>query len=104
MKQFSSVLFSGFLLCYLFSITLSFNAAAQRENNHWHFGENHHIDFNAVPPVYAANSSMLSNEACATVSDAQGNLLFYTMGSRIWDRNGNERLQPGRGTGITSSR
>ena len=90
MKQFSSVLFSGFLLCYLFSITLSFNAAAQRENNHWHFGENHHIDFNAVPPVYAANSSMLSNEACATVSDAQGNLLFYTMGSRIWDRNGNE--------------
>lgn len=66
------------------------NAAAQGENNHWHFGKNHHIDFNVTPPVYAANSNLSTSESCASVSDAQGNLLFYTIGCRIWDRNGNE--------------
>lgn len=66
------------------------NAFAQGENNHWHFGQGYHIDFNVTPPAYAPNSNMSSREACATVSDAQGNLLFYTIGCRVWDRNGNE--------------
>lgn len=63
---------------------------AQGENNHWHFGRGHHIDFNSTPPAYAPNSNMASMESCVTVSDPQGNLLFYTMGCRIWDRNGDE--------------
>lgn len=63
---------------------------AQGENNHWHFGAGHHLNFNANPATYASNSSMLTFESSATVSDAQGNLLFYTVGCRIWDRNGNE--------------
>ena len=65
-------------------------AFAQGENNHWVFGEGDHIDFNAVPPTYVQNTSMETMESAATVSDAQGNLLFYTIGCRIWDRNGNE--------------
>lgn len=66
------------------------NLFAQGENNHWHFGQGHSINFNTTPPTYGSASAMRTNESCATVSDAQGNLLFYTMGSRVWDRNGVE--------------
>lgn len=74
-------------ICLFFFTTATF---AQGENNHWHFGQGHHIDFNTNPPLYASNSNMSSYESCAAVSDAQGNLLFYTIGCRVWDRNGNE--------------
>jgi len=73
-----------FLLCGIYT------ANAQGENNHWVFGAGDHIDFNVNPPTYLQNTNMLTMESSATVSDAQGNLLFYTIGCRIWDRNGNE--------------
>lgn len=63
---------------------------AQGENNHWYFGMGHHLNFNANPPAYTSNTSIATFESSAAVSDAQGNLLFYTIGCRIWDRNGNE--------------
>ena len=80
----------NFYFFLFFTLITCYEVSAQGENNHWHFGYGHHIDFNAAPPVYAPNSNMASLESCATVSDAQGNLLFYTMGCRIWDRNGDE--------------
>jgi len=82
--------------CFLYYILFiaSFCSAdksnAQGENNHWHFGTGHHLNFNANPSVYTPNSTIATYESSATVSDAQGNLLFYTVGCRIWDRNGNE--------------
>ncbi|RQO31439.1 hypothetical protein DBR32_05615 [Taibaiella sp. KBW10] len=65
-------------------------ALAQGENKQWHFGMGHHINFNTTPPSYNQNSNMATFESSAAVSDAQGNLLFYTIGCRIWDRNGNQ--------------
>ena len=76
------------VLCALF--TCGHQTFAQGENKHWHFGYGHHIDFNSAPATYNNNSSVSTFESSATVSDAQGNLLFYTIGCRIWDRNGNE--------------
>lgn len=81
--------YSFYFFWFLCLIT-GYSASAQGENNHWHFGQGYHIDFNVTPPAYAPNSNMSSREACATVSDAQGNLLFYTIGCRVWDRNGDE--------------
>lgn len=81
-----------YLLPLLLFILLFHNqtALAQGENNHWHFGNHQHLNFNTVPPTFDLNSNILTFESSATVSDAQGNLLFYTIGCRIWDRNGNE--------------
>lgn len=62
---------------------------AQGENNNWHFGQKMSIDFNLNPPQLQ-ESNIRTNEGCSAVSDAAGNLLFYTMGCRVWDRNGNE--------------
>jgi gliding motility-associated-like protein len=62
--------------------------SAQGENNIWHFGQKMGINFNQNPPqLFESNIS--TTEGCSSVSDASGNILFYSMGARIWDRNGN---------------
>lgn len=50
---------------------------AQGENNVWCFGRRAGIDFNNGNPVFFEHSMNIS-EASVSVSDAAGNLLFYT--------------------------
>ncbi len=58
------------------------------ENRHWIFGTGAWVDFNGVTPSGAALSSISGHgEANASVSDATGQLLFYTNGSVVWNRN-----------------
>lgn len=63
------------------------NLYAQRENQNWYFGNRAAISFAGVSPAALPNSAMVTYEAAASVSDATGNLLFYTNGVNIWDRN-----------------
>lgn len=53
-------------------------------NNQWVFGAGAGVDFNggASPTSGFANDN---KEGCASVSDEQGNLLFYTDGVSVWD-------------------
>ncbi|WP_118974747.1 T9SS type B sorting domain-containing protein [Taibaiella koreensis] len=62
--------------------------SAQLENSIWCFGQHVGINFNTQPPSFFPHN-MNAFEGCTTVSDASGHLLFYSLGSRIWDRNGN---------------
>ena len=64
--------------------TISF---AQKEGNIWYFGENAGLDFNSGNSVALTNGAMLTNEGCASISDNTGNLLFYTDGITVWNRN-----------------
>jgi hypothetical protein len=53
---------------------------------HWTFGDRCHIEFvGGNDPSLATNHAFNSGEGCATWSDAAGNLLFYTDGSRLYD-------------------
>lgn len=64
------------------------NGMAQLENNNWVFGHRAGLNHNGATPVPFSSSIGYGNkEACASVSDQSGNLLFYTDGSRIWNRN-----------------
>lgn len=64
---------------------------AQGENNHWCFGyQGGGLSFTPAGPVARSSGSVLGSEAHATVSDAWGNLLFYTDGQTIFD----QRHQP----------
>ncbi|MBT7995778.1 MAG: hypothetical protein HN691_12955, partial [Bacteroidetes bacterium] len=72
------------LLLWLFS---SFSSYAQKEGNIWYFGANAGIDFNGSTPVALTNGAMNSKEGCASICDSDGNILFYTNGVNIWNRN-----------------
>ena len=64
--------------------------------NNWYFGEQTAINFTNGVPAEMFNSVMNSNEGCATISDENGDLLFYTNGGGmpnasniggVWNRN-----------------
>ncbi|MGV6845697.1 MAG: T9SS type B sorting domain-containing protein, partial [Lutibacter sp.] len=60
---------------------------AQGEANNWFFGNGAGLNFNNNT-VTATNGSLYTNEGCASFSDSNGNLLFYTDGIKVWDKNG----------------
>lgn len=81
-------------LLFLFYTLTSF---AQGEANVWYFGERAGLDFNSGAPVALTNGQLDTLEGCATISNNSGQLLFYTDGITVWDRN--HAIMPN-GTGL----
>ena len=72
------------LLILLFFALKSFS---QKEANIWYFGENAGLDFNTNPPTALTNGMLDTFEGCSSFSDADGNLLFYSDGITVYDKN-----------------
>jgi len=70
-----------------FLILFPFSTYAQKESNIWYFGDYAGLDFNSGEPVALVNSAMYQGEGCASISDSSGNILFYTNGMTVWDKN-----------------
>lgn len=70
------------LLCVL----LNSLAVGQPQSTHWYFGDSAAIEFTDTGVVALTESAMFSREGCATTSDSLGNLLFYTTGFQVWNR------------------
>jgi hypothetical protein len=69
-------------LCILLTTT----AYAQvGRNSNWYFGTYAAVSFNSGTPVAVSGSAMSVREGNATMSDASGNLLFYTNGMTVWN-------------------
>ncbi|WP_461044473.1 T9SS type B sorting domain-containing protein [Spirosoma harenae] len=62
-------------------------AQSPKNTNNWFFGANAGITFNSGSPQALTNGKLNSAEGVAARSDANGQLLFYTDGSTIWNRN-----------------
>lgn len=60
--------------------------AQQPEANIWYFGNFLGLDFNSGTAVPLNNGQINTTEGVATISDSNGNLLFYTDGVKIWNR------------------
>lgn len=75
----------------LLFIFLLFNLTcfAQGEANIWYFGENAGIDFNSGTPISIDGGQINTREGCSSFSDADGNLLFYSDGKTVWNKNHN---------------
>ncbi len=73
-----------FLLMLLHLSAISF---AQKENNIWTMGYHAGLDFNSGSAVPVTNS-MVTIGSSASICDASGNLMFYTSGDSVWDKNG----------------
>ena len=60
---------------------------SQKQANKWYFGTNAAIDFNPSSPITIPNSAMEQIEGCSSIADINGNLLFYTNGDSVWNKN-----------------
>lgn len=83
MKKFmkTKTIFLLFLLG--FGVNLLF---AQGENDNWYFGNKAAVNFSGSTPVALNGSAMNTLEGCGSVSDSNGNLLFYVSPQSIWNR------------------
>ncbi|MDI5949612.1 T9SS type B sorting domain-containing protein [Flavobacterium yafengii] len=71
------------LFVFLF---LTIPTFGQKEAAIWYFGNNAGLDFNSGSPVALTNGKLNTAEGCTTISDKNGNLLFYTDGSIVYDK------------------
>ncbi len=81
------------ILCYAL-----IPSKAQEREKIWAFGHRAGVDFNSGSPVAVLTAIEGFGEAAASVTDKNGDLLFYTEGSSVWNRN--HQLMPN-GTNLT---
>lgn len=74
-------IFLTFVLNLVFITTF-----AQGENNNWYFGNKAALNFSNPNPIVLNSSAMNTFESCGSVSDNNGNLLFYANSENIWNR------------------
>ena len=74
-----------FFACLLFILPSSAQQI-QNASNIWYFGDRAGLDFNTSPPTTLTDGQLDTQEGVASVSDDNGNLLFYTDGITVWDR------------------
>ncbi|MEO9501226.1 gliding motility-associated C-terminal domain-containing protein [Nonlabens ulvanivorans] len=77
----------------LLTLVISFSVTAQEESSWWIFGDGAGVEFNPNPQNRSSDPAVLTSgydtdEGVASISDEMGNLLFFTDGSTVWNRNG----------------
>jgi len=71
----------------LLFLGLYFQSVAQKEAYNWYFGQHAALNFSSGAPVSLAGSAMVAPNGCTSISDSAGNLLFYSNGKEVWNRN-----------------
>ena len=73
----------------LILVTIMFTSFvfSQNQGKIWYFGGYAGLDFNTDPPTALTNGKVESDQGCASISDATGSLLFYTEGSKVYNKN-----------------
>ncbi|MEQ3656167.1 MAG: T9SS type B sorting domain-containing protein [Dokdonia sp.] len=74
--------FQLILYCLMTSAVL-----AQKEAAVWYFGEQAGLSFVDGRPIPLLDGQIDSLEGCASIATSDGDLLFYTNGETIWNRN-----------------
>ena len=68
------------------TLIISINAFSQKEAAIWYFGEKAGLDFNSGSPVSITDGKIITSEGCASISDKNGSVLFYTDGSLVFNK------------------
>ncbi|MFY9241464.1 MAG: T9SS type B sorting domain-containing protein [Polaribacter sp.] len=77
MKIYSTLLFLLLTVCI----------SAQREADNWYFGNKAGISFKNPRTDILIDGEMNTPAGCASISDSEGNLLFYTNGETVFNKN-----------------
>lgn len=86
-----------YLIFFLFLVIPS---KAQKESNNWFFGNGAGFGFNIDNPGPFTDGAINTWEASSSISDANGNLLFYTNGNTVWTK---DHSVMNNGTGLSGS-
>lgn len=62
-------------------------SCAIRNADIWYFGDKAGLDFTSGTATPIFNSQMYAMEGCSSISNQFGNLLFYSNGYAVWNRN-----------------
>jgi hypothetical protein len=71
-----AICFSYCLVCF-----------SQNQTNIWYFGNGAGVDFNSGSPVSITGGQTYTVEGTAVMCDDNGDLLFYTDGVSVWNKN-----------------
>ncbi|WP_275314799.1 T9SS type B sorting domain-containing protein [Tenacibaculum bernardetii] len=75
-KFFTFLLLFSYLFCF-----------SQREADNWYFGDKAGLHFNEGKLDILNNSEMNTHEGSSSISDKNGNLVLYTNGQTVWNKN-----------------
>lgn len=67
-------------------LLVTYSTLYAQQGNNWYFGEYAGLSFNTTPPTALTNGQLNTSEGCASISDKNGNILFYTDGMFVYDR------------------
>ena len=91
-----------FVLTIIIFIGVTSNINAQLQDVNWYFGNSAGLNFNdpSQDPVALTDGYMNTNGGSASISDKNGNLLFYSNGLEVW---GADHKTIANGTGLYGS-
>ncbi len=73
---------------FILFLLISATCLSQKEASKWLFGEKVGLQFlNLTDPPLVLRGELNTLEGCASIADSNGNLLFYSDGSTVWDKN-----------------
>lgn len=85
------------IIFFVYLMSACYSGFGQHENKKWYFGANAGLDFMTNPPTILTNGAMSTFENSSSISDASGNLLFYTNGVTVWNK---QHVVMSNGTGL----
>lgn len=78
-------------------VFISLHSVSQKQNNYWYFGDHAGITFNTIPPSALNDGVFIHAAGVASISNNTGELLFFTDGASVWNKN---RVKMPNGTGL----
>ena len=75
------------IICFITAATILAPSILFGQDQNWFFGYNAGLDFNTTPPTSITAGQLVSYEGGSGMSDTRGNLLFYSDGIKVWNRN-----------------
>lgn len=88
------------LLLYFVFLLAGGKASGQSENNKWCFGDHHGLDFNTAGNPVHFSSGIYTTEACGTLCNSAGALLFYSDALSVYNK---DHLIMPNGSGISGA-
>lgn len=61
-----------------------------QEGSKWYFGGNAGLDFSNTPPSPLTDGKLNTPEGTSSIANSKGQLLFYSDGIKVWNKNGDE--------------